>query len=69
MEERRAFKRVNLGRLNYETIMKMFFTDVPVAWEDLTITQRASYSAAASAIANAVHDAPNSKNVENGSIV
>ena len=53
MLERRAFPRINLGRLNYEAVMKVLGDDRPASWEELSLKQRAALSAAAIAVVEA----------------
>jgi hypothetical protein len=65
MTERRAYPRINLGRLNYEAVMKVLGDRTPPSWEELSLRQRAALSAAAIAVVEAartnergaVHDA------------
>ena len=51
MEERRSLPRLNLGKLNYEAVMKVLHGETPFpAWEQLTLKQHAAYDAAAAAV-------------------
>ena len=53
--ERRSTPRLNIGKLNYESMMRVLYHDKPFAqWESLSLLERAAISAAASYVVNRV---------------
>ena len=57
MLERRSRPRINLGRLNYEAVIKVLGDDKPPGWEELSLKQRTALSAAAIAVVEAANAA------------